>query len=241
MSSAERELEASLTRNRQMQGMADAAIGGVTVSFLAQVFGMDSNKVKRKLVNCPVKVRRSRGVMQVQHLYDLATAASYLVEPRIDPEDIIKGLRKEDLPPSISTAYWDAQLKRQKWEEQAGQLWRTEVISAVIGSMFQTIKFTIQLWADTLERQTGLAEDQRDLLNSLTDELQKQMFDSLRENAAERMSRPQLAELDEMLIRANRDPKELVKDAVDDGRIVKLNATKRPVSVAVEIDEDDLI
>lgn len=216
MSKESRELEESLTRNRQMQGLADAAMGGVTVAFLAQVFQMDHNKVKRKLVNCPVKARRTRGTMQVQHLYDLKTAAAYLVEARIDPEDIIKSLRKEDLPPSISTAYWDAQLKKQKWEEQAGQLWRTDAISSVIGSMFQTIKFTIQLWADTLERQTGLSEEQRELLNALTDELQQQMFDSLRENAKENMTKPQLAELDDMLLKANRDPKEVVAEAMAD-------------------------
>lgn len=214
MSKEQQELEESLTRNRAMQGLADAAIGGVTVAFLAQVFQMDHNKVKRKLVNCPVKARRTRGTMQVQHLYDLKTAASYLVEARIDPEDIIKSLRKEDLPPSISTAYWDAQLKRQKWEEQAGQLWRTNVISTVIGSMFQTIKFTIQLWADTLERQTGLSGDQRDLLNALTDELQQEMFDAFRENAKQNMTQPQLAELEEMLLRANRKPQELIAEAI---------------------------
>lgn len=222
MSSAEQELEESLTRNRQMQGLADAAIGGVTVGFLAQVFGLNHSMVKRKLVNCPVKARRSRGTTQVQHLYDLKVAASYLVEARIDPEDIIKSLRKEDLPPSISTAYWDAQLKRQKWEEQAGMLWRTEMISGVIGSMFQTIKFTIQLWADTIERQAGLTEDQRELLNGLTDELQQQMFDSLRENAKERMSQPQLAELEGMLERANRDPKELIAEAMQDRLVEEL-------------------
>lgn len=215
MSREQKELEDSLNRNRQMQGLADAAVGGVTVSFLAQVFQMDHNKVKRKLVNCPVKARRTRGTMQVQHIYDLKTAASYLVTPRIDPEDIIKSLRKEDLPPSISTAYWDAQLKRQKWEEQAGQLWRTSSISTVIGSMFQTIKFTIQLWADTLERQTGLTEDQRELLNTLTDELQQEMFDAFRENAKQNMTKPQLAELEDMLVKANRRPEEIVAEAIE--------------------------
>lgn len=210
------DLEDQLVKNRMMSGMADAALGGVTIAFLAQVFKMDEKRVKRKLVNCPVKQRRRRGVTQVQHLYDLATAASYLVDPKIDPEDIIKSLRKEDLPPSISTAYWDAQLKRQKWEEQAGQLWRTSTISAVIGSMFQTIKFTIQLWADTLEQQTGITEEQREVLNTLTDELQASMFGSLRENAEENMTKPQLAELDNMLERANKDPKELVAEAMQD-------------------------
>lgn len=210
------ELEETLTRNRAMRGLADAAVGGVTVAFLAQVFKMDNGKVKRKLVNCPVLSRSRRGTTQVQHLYDLSVAASYLVEPRIDPEDIIKSLRKEDLPPSISTAYWDAQLKRQKWEEQAGQLWRTETISAVIGSMFQTIKFTIQLWADTLEQKTGISEEQREALNKMTDELQTNMFTALRENAEENMTKPQLAELDGMLETANRDPRELVAEAMED-------------------------
>lgn len=214
MSSAADELEEQLQKGRAMQGLADAALGGVTVAFLAQVFAMDHNKVRRKLVNCPVKRRQRRGTMQVQHIYDLATAASYLVEARIDPEDIIKSLRREDLPASISTAYWDAQLKKQQWEEKAGQLWRTEVIASVIGSMFQTIKFTIQLWADTLERQTGLSEEQRELLNTMTDELQRQMFESLKENAKEKMTKPQLAELDDMLAKANRDPKELIAEAL---------------------------
>lgn len=213
MSDADK-LEKELARQRNMANMADSALGGVTVAFLAQVFNMDQAKCKRKLVNCPVKLRQRRGTMQTRHLYDLATAASYLVEARIDPEDIIKSLRREDLPPSISTAYWDAQLKRQQWEEKAGQLWRTETIAGVIGSMFQTIKFTVQLWADTLERQTGLSEDQRELLNTLTDELQTSMFEAFQENAKESMTKPQLAELDDMLSRANKDPKELVAEAM---------------------------
>lgn len=213
------DLEEELARQRMMAGMADAALGGVTIAFLSQVFGMDQAKCKRKLVNCPVKKRQRRGTTQTRHLYDLATAASYLVDPKVDVEDVVKRLRKEDLPPSISTAYWDAQLKRQKWEEQAGQLWRTQTIAAVIGSMFQTIKFTIQLWADTLEAQTGITEQQREALNVMTDELQANMFTSLRENAEENMTQPQLAELEIMLERANRDPRELVAEAMQDDEV----------------------
>jgi hypothetical protein len=199
-----------------MQGMVEALRGGVTVMTLAEVFDMDHNKVRRKLANCPVLRFQRRGVTGKQPVYELSKAAAFLVEPVIDPDEIIRKLKKEDLPPAISTAYWDAQLKRQKWEEQAGQLWRTETIAGVIGSMFQTIKFTIQLWADTLERQTGLSEDQRELLNRMTDELQQQMFDSLRDNAKESMTKPQLAELDEMLVKANRDPAALVAEVLPD-------------------------
>lgn len=201
----------ALTRHRDQRrassmGLADSALQGVTVSFLAQVFRMDANKVKRKLVNCPIKETRQRGTTQTQHLYDLATAAQYLVEPEIDPQEFIQSLRKEDLPPSLSTAYWDAALKRQRWEENAGQLWRTDTIRGAIGSMFQSIKFQIQLWADAIERQTGLTEEQRDILNEMTDELQANIYEAIRENAQQAMTRPQIAELEDMLRRAEEGP-----------------------------------
>lgn len=196
--------KAAQQKNTDMLGLADSATQGVTVSFLAQVFVMDPNKVKRLLVNCPIKHSRKRGRTQTQHLYDLATAAKYLVEPNINVEDVLKQIKKEDMPPAINTAFWDAALKRQKWEENAGELWRTETIRGVIGSMFQTIKFTIQLWGDTIERQTGLAEEQREILNGMTDDLQQTIFTSLEENAAETMTGPQLAELDRMLVDAKK-------------------------------------
>ena len=193
-------------RKLEGTGLADSALEGVTVSFLAQVFGHDPAKVKRLLVNCPIKHSRQRGRTQRQHLYDLSTAASYLVEPKISVEDVLAQIKREDLPPAINTAFWDAQLKRQKWEENAGQLWRTETIGGAIGGMFQTIKFTIQLWADTIERQTGLSEEQRDLLNDMTDKLQQDIFASLQENATATMTGPQLAELDKMLEDAKSGP-----------------------------------
>lgn len=195
-------------------GLADSALQGVTVSFLAAVFKMDHSKVKRLLVNCPVKEYRKRGTKQTQNLYDLDVAAAYLVEPKISVEDVLAQIKREDLPPAINTAFWDAQLKRQKWEENAGQLWRTETIRSTIGGMFQTIKFTIQLWADTIERQTGLTEEQREILNGMTDNLQADMFTTLRENAEAVMTRPQLGELEIMLAEAKREPEVLLNPAL---------------------------
>ncbi len=197
-------------------GLADSALQGVTVSFLSQVFAMEPAKVKRLLVNCPIKSSRVRGRTQTQHLYDLATAAAYLVEPKISVEDVLAQIKREDLPPAINTAFWDAQLKRQKWEENAGQLWRTETIRSCIGGMFQTIKFTIQLWGDTIERQSGLSEEQRDLLNEMTDKLQSTIFLSLQENAAATMTGPQLAELDGMLAEAKKDKKLVLNTALEE-------------------------
>ncbi|ARB05701.1 putative terminase small subunit [Synechococcus virus S-ESS1] len=216
------DLEARLAAHKDKRklegiGLADSALQGVTVSFLAQVFRMDPAKVKRLLVNCPIKETRKRGTTQTQHLYDLAQASQYLVEPKISVEEVLAQIKREDLPPAINTAFWDAQLKRQKWEENAGQLWRTETIRSVIGGMFQTIKFTIQLWADTIERQKGLSEEQRDLLNDMTDQLQQQIFVSLEENARNTMTGPQIAELNDMLDRARQGVKVVLNTALIEG------------------------
>ena len=173
----------SPTDTSNMAVMADSAVQGVTVAFLSQVFRIAPQKVKRLLVNCPVLEYKRRGEKQVQNLYDLKTAAEFLLEPKIDPSDIVKRLKKDDLPPAINSAYWDALLKRQKWEENAVELWRTDKVREVLGTMFQTIKFTIQLWGDTVERETGLTDEQRDVINKLTDGLQQDIYNELVKNA----------------------------------------------------------
>lgn len=178
-----------------MTGLADSALQGVTVSFLSQVFRMDPARVKRKLVNCPILKSQSRGTTQVQHIYDLATASKFLVDPEIDAAELIASIRKEDLPPAINTAYWDALLKRQKFEENAGDLWRTSKVWETLSDTFQTMKFTIQLWAETIERQTGLTEAQRELLQTMADNLQQELYVALVKQAEVKRTGSQLDEI----------------------------------------------
>lgn len=168
-----------------MNGLADSALQGVTVSFLAQVFRLDNAAVKRRLVNCPILESRRRGSTQVQHLYDLATAAKFLVETDIDAKTLISRLKREDLPPSINTAYWDALLKKQKYEENAGDLWRTDKVWDVLSQTFQNLKFTMQLWPETVERTAGLTDEQRELLQGMIDGMQQELFDSMVRQAKE--------------------------------------------------------
>lgn len=193
------EMAARRGKARGHMSLGDIAKEGVTVSFLAQVFRMDSNKVKRKLANCPVLDTRYRGETQVQHIYDLATAAAYLVPPKVNIADLIENLRPEDLPPKINAAFWDAQAKRQKVEEVAGDLWRTDDVRDVLGNLFQTIKFTIQLWGDQIERMHGLSAEQRRALTVATDQLQKDIFDQLVENAKLRRTLPERERLPEVV------------------------------------------
>lgn len=164
---------------------------GVTVGFLAQVFRMDPTTVKKKLRDCAPIARRKAG-----WIYDLKLAAQYLVTPAIDLDQYLKTIRESDLPTHLQAAYWDAKLKRQKWEENAGDLWRTENIVEVFGKVFQLIKFSMQLWADDIERAQGLTPDQRKLIVGLADGLQNKIHKELMDMPAHNKTQPMKAEVE---------------------------------------------
>lgn len=173
----------------------------VSINWLAQVFRMHPNTVRDRLRDCPAKTNKARGGAGVQRTirYDLPTAAAFLVKPKMDTAAYLKAAKKGDLPPALNQTMWDALLKRQKWEENAGDLWRTEAIREVLSGSFQTIKFTMQLWVDTLERQTGVTREQRELLTGMVDALQGEIYESLVDNAANSQTGPQLTELETVI------------------------------------------
>jgi hypothetical protein len=144
---------------------------GVSVSWLSQVFDKNPATIKKLLADCPPLHRRKAG-----YIYDLKQAASYLITPNVDVNKLIQSMRPEDLPVKLQDKYWAAKSRRLKYEENAGHLWRTERVQFVVGEMFQSIKFAIQLWADRIDRQVGLTSEQRAILYGMADDLQDQIY-----------------------------------------------------------------
>lgn len=139
---------------------------GVTVDWLASVFGMAHRTVKKRIAGLQ-PMKRLRGSV----MYDLRQAAAYLVDPMIDIDKFVKTLRPEDLPPKLSKDYWDALLKMRKYQLLAGDLWHTGDVLDVLGGAFKHIKESTQLWVNTIERTTELTNRQREMLVSLADQL----------------------------------------------------------------------
>lgn len=172
----------------QMKG----AMQGVTTYWLAQVFGMVPETVRKRLADvAPVEVTGK------SNKYRVRDAAPYLVEPKVDIESYMKNMKAGDLPALLQKEIWDARLKRQKWEAQAGDLWHTEDVIAVLSEVFSTIKSTVQLWPDTVERTVGLADDQRELLINMGDTLQDEIYRKLQEMAKSKSTKSSIADLDE--------------------------------------------
>lgn len=198
-------VEARLARLTEMRRQApdsqgtyaDVTAKGVTVSWLSQVFELPVPVVKAKLKFCQPKTVRRRGEKMLSTYYDIKEAAAYLVTPAFSTAEYLRAVKRGELPPALQQQIWDALLKRQKWEENAGQLWRTEKVREVLGSTFQTIKFTIQLWADTVERQTELTPEQRDMIIRMADALQAEIYESLVRQSEQGSTGPQLDEMPE--------------------------------------------
>lgn len=149
-------------------------LGGVTVFWLAKQFGMEVSTVRKRLADCPWVGKKTSG-----YLYSLKVAAPYLVKPRIDIKAYLDQMKPGDLPQQLQPAYWEANLKRQKFELSMGQLWETADVMDVFAEVFKAVKFSVQLWPDTLERESGLSDEDRKTLVILADALQDQIYQSI--------------------------------------------------------------
>lgn len=174
----------------------EEGLSGVTAAWLSKIFEMKVDDVKRRLADCPVLRQGKQTNNGIRgRTYSIKEAAPYLVPPKVSPQDFLRAIKKGGMPSTMQQAFWNAMLKQQKWMENAGQLWHTDKIRETLGGTFQTLKFTMQLWEDTLETETGLTDDQRAKLRVLVDGLQQELYDALVMQMANKQTGPQLDDL----------------------------------------------
>lgn len=147
---------------------------GASVSQLAVLFGMDNRTVAGKIADCPSSGRR-----QGHPVYRIRDAAPYLCVPHGDIEEHIKKMNHRDLPPMLLKEFWTGQQARQKFLESEGDLWRTDAVIDILAETFKTLRMSILLMRDQVERETELSERQRDVSLALTDGLLNDINESL--------------------------------------------------------------
>jgi hypothetical protein len=137
---------------------------GMTVAQLAVAFEMQPQVVHRRLVAVEPCGRRGRFV-----IYKIKDAAAVLVEPTGDFEEKIKKMSARDLPPGLTKEFWTALRARQAYELTDGDLWPTVDVFETLAEVFKSIRMSLLLMGDTLERETAFSETQRAKLQSLID------------------------------------------------------------------------
>lgn len=150
---------------------------GLPVTELAKIFRTNVLNVRRKLAAVkPIGDRMGDPV------YDIADAAEWLVKPKVDIAEYIKALRPGDVPVALQKQFWDAQLGRQKFDEQAGHSWRTEKVQTAFGDVFKIVRQKVRLFTDTVDRESTLSEEQRAIITRLADELLEGAYRSVLEH-----------------------------------------------------------
>lgn len=156
----------------------DELLGGLPATTLARIFGLTNDRARERLV-----AAKPAATVANRPVYRIRDVARLFVKPNAD--DIAMVIAKtsaRDLPPQLQKDFWAAQEARQKYEERAGKLWRSEVVSDAFMEAFKTIRMTMNLMADAVERETELSAKQRATIIAITDDLLADLSRNLIEN-----------------------------------------------------------
>lgn len=197
---------------------SEMVMRGVTLNWLSQVFGIEHGKVKALLKDCPIKARHKNGAV-----YELKVAAGYLVKPVVDVEAYLQNMKVDELPTRLQDQYWSAMNKRQKWEEAAGQLWRTARVSAAIGEILMFMKESGNLFITNLQTSTEVSPRQQVLLEGMVRTMLTDVFEKitkLKLRPPEQKTSPVLAEEEAMVAKTLKKPPAEPDDDDDDMDVI---------------------
>lgn len=160
---------------------------GVSIAWLTRAFGLNRHEVEKRLRNQRPIDTGNTG----EPLYDFREAASHLVDPKVDVESYVASLKPDQIPLRWRESYWNAELKRQKWEANAGQLWHTEQVIDALSEVFGTVRTNMQLIPDTLENVLNLDSEERQKVVEVIDGAQDEIHQSLILVSKQRQTYPQ--------------------------------------------------
>jgi hypothetical protein len=140
---------------------------GATAGELCYLFNLSGPAVRQRLARL-----RPSGNRDGFDTWKVADAA--IVLSRLEDDDLIERvlrLNAKDLPKALSREYWQGQLAKLTYEERKGELWDTRKIIELAGDVFKTMRLSLILLPDTLEREGQLNAAQRLIIERLVDEL----------------------------------------------------------------------
>lgn len=145
---------------------------GASISQLGRLFGMDNRNVKSKIHGVePVGKRAGYPIFAVKDV------APFLVETQLNVDEIevvinyVRKLNHTNLPKMLTKEFWAAMTAKQRFEENAGDLWRTEKVLEVYGDLVKAIRMPLVLAIDTVGGEVELTERQRTIMTAIIDNL----------------------------------------------------------------------
>jgi hypothetical protein len=125
-------------------------VRGASINQLAELFELD-----RRTVTDRLRDLKPCGTRSTFPIYKVREASALLLERYVyndRGELVLNEKRKQE----SDKDYWDGQLKKQKYEENAGDLWRTEKVVVVVSEILKLFRESVTVFIDSLEYDSGL-------------------------------------------------------------------------------------
>lgn len=143
-------------------------IHGATITELAALFGMDRKDIRIRIGSIPPSGNRMQS--DVWRVRDVAAKLVKLGDDHAEVVARVLAMNHTDLPKMLSKEYWYGQNQRLKYLREVGDLWDTAAIVTLAGDVFKTLRLSLMLASDAVERETGLTGRQREIIENLMHE-----------------------------------------------------------------------
>jgi hypothetical protein len=144
---------------------------GATISDLAIAFRLAPKTVKERLTGKISPVKQVGNTLR----YAIADAAPHLCTPKVDFARVLKEMSPSKLPPMLQDAFWKAQRNRVAFEEDQGDLWRTEKVIKVFSEVAKNVRTTLLMAKDMVESETAITAEQKQVIVDMMDGLLSQI------------------------------------------------------------------
>lgn len=145
---------------------------GASMAQICQLFGMDARDVKPKISGQVVPCGKRRG----HDVYQIKDVAPYLVSPPYDLDEFIQRMTIADLPPILRKEFWAGLRSRQLYEKEDAELWPTSDVVDMVSELFKTLRMSLLLFRENVERETELSDRQRDIIVRLVDNSMEDLY-----------------------------------------------------------------
>ena len=145
---------------------------GASMAQICHLFGMDARDVKPKISGQVVPCGKRRG----HDVYQIKDVAPYLVSPPYDLDEFIQRMTIADLPPVLRKEFWAGLRSRQLYEKEDAELWPTSDVVDMISELFKTLRMSLLLFRENVERETELSDRQRDIIVRLVDNAMEDLY-----------------------------------------------------------------
>lgn len=138
---------------------------GASLAQLSTIFQMDGRDIKAKMFDQVRPCGKRRG----HDIYSIREVAPYLVSPPYDLDQFIQKMTIADLPPILRKEFWAGLRSRQLYEKEAAELWPTVDVVDMVSTLLKTLRMSLLLAREAVERETELTERQRNIIIKIVD------------------------------------------------------------------------